>query len=314
MPTDSANPLGLIRIVAWSGLIASLLGRALAPALQGAGHGLDRAIEGIDLAAGFATFSFAILTLLATSLQLVHTAREAKLGLPYRIVAIALGALVVALVTPAVPLRLPDSGILITAVSSALLAIIAAGEGVRSASTRAVGFALGLVGLAALLHLTALHLSASPLPRMLFLSASLSTASIALHGLSVLIAFMWLSTRSPNRMSVPVASALSLATFAFLGARDGALEGASLWQIVAHRSVAELTTAPSSFVLPEVVQAIELGGLALAGAALVIRGQVASLAASLALLLIARPMTDVPLSATAIALAALTVGMGAVRD
>lgn len=306
---DSADPLGLVAPVAWVGLVASLSGRAIAPSLHGSGQGLDRVIAYVDFGAGFATFFFAILALVAASLQLVHTAREPRLGLLYRALVIGFGTVIVSLVTPAMPLRLPDRGILITATSSAFVALIAARQGLSSPRTRALGFVLAGVGSSALLHLGALHLSASPLPRTLLFSRGLATASVALDGLSLFVAFAWLSTRAKSRISWPTTIALCLAMVAFWGAQKGTLEDASFWQIVAERSVARLSVGPASFVLPAVEQLFEIAALALAGAALFVRGQAAPVTASLSLLLMARPMTDVPIAATAVTLAALTTGL-----
>lgn len=308
---DAADPLKLVGPVAFVGLVATLVGRAIGPALHGAGHGLGSFIDWVDGSAGFATFSFAILALVTASLQLVHTARERGLGLAYRIVAIALGTLVVALVTPAMPLRLPDRGILIVAASSALLALVAAARSLASPQTRALGIALGLVGLSALSHLGALLLSASPLPRMLMRSGALATASVALDGLSLGIAFLWLASRAKTRVHWPTTIAFALVALVFWGAREGASEDASLWQVVAERSVARLSVGPASFVLPEVRQFLELLALGLAGASLFVREKSGAVAASFALLLLARPMTDVPIAATAVALAALTAGLAA---
>lgn len=297
--------------MAGTGLVASLLGRALAPALFGAGQGLDRIIDWVDLVAGFATFAFGLLALTTTSLQLVHTLREGRLGLAYRIPAILLGGLIVALVTPAMPLRLPELGLVITGTASALLAVLASRPGLRAPRTRALGFVLAATGLAALCHMTALVLSVSPLPSMLLLSRALSTVTVAIDGTAVLVAFTWLATRAQGRVSWPTLVALSLATIVFWGARQGTLDSAALWQVVAHRGVTQLTVSPPSFVLPEVRQMLELSALALAGASLFVRRQVPSVTASLSLILLARTTTDVPLSAVALSLAALTTAMEA---
>lgn len=310
---DPADPLKLVAPVAWVGLVSTLLGRAIAPALHGAGQGLDGVIEHVDSVADFATFFFAILALVTTSLQLVHTAREKRLGLAYRTVAIASGAIVVALVTPAMPLRLPDRGILIIAVSSAVCALAAAGQALTLPKTRALGVVLGLFGFSSLLHLAALDLSVSPLPRMLMLSGVLATVSIAVDGLSLAMAFLWISTRTKDRVNWPTVVALSVAAVLYWGARKGGLEDASIWQVVAHRGLARLTVGPASFVMVEVRQFLELSALALAGAALWVRGQAGALGAAFALLLMARPMTDVPIAATAVTLVALTVGLRGVR-
>lgn len=291
--------------------MASLLGRTIAPALHGAGQGLDRVIALFDRGADFFTFFFAILALVTASLKLVHTAREPRLGLFYRMVALALGAVVVTLIMPSMPLRLPDRGVWITGVASALLALIAAWQGLRVPQTRALGLILACVGSSALFHLAAIDLSISALPRTLFLSRSFASAAISLDGLSLFIALFWLASRTKERVSWPLVFAMAGAYGFFLGASEGRLDDANLWQIIAHRSLDQLALRPASYVEPFMQHIFEASALALAVAALFVRGAPFLLRATLSLLLIARPMTDVPIAAITITLAALTIALSA---
>lgn len=306
---DPSNPLGLIPAAAWLGFLASLIGRFLASAWYGIGTGLDRFLDRADLAADFITFAFAILALALTSLQIVHTARDKHLALAHRTTAIVLGSLVVALVTPALPIRLPDRGLWMTALASVGVAASAAAVAVRSVSTRALGLVLAGLALSASLHLAGLGLAASPLTKTLLLSRGLTTASMVIDGLTLAVAFLWLTTRS-KRTSWPTLVALTLASAVFWLARQGGDSTAPL-VVLAQRVVTELSWGPPSFFVPAVRQLLELGALALAGAALFVRADARPVAASLSLLLVARPTTDVPLSATAVTLAALTAGLRA---
>lgn len=308
---DLSNPLGLVPTVAWLGFIASLFGKNLVPALYGVGTGLDRFLDGAGIAADFATFSFAVLALATTSLQLVHTARERRLALPYRVVVIALGALVVALVTPALPIRLPDRGLWMTAVASMGTAFLASSQALRTPTTRALGLVLVGLSLSASLQLAALQLSTSPLTKMLMLSRGLASAALVVDGLALAVAFLWLSSRSKKPTSWPTVIALSAASAVFWMARQGGAATDGALVVLAQRVVADLSWGPSSFFVLEVKQLLELSALALAGAALFVRTEARLLAASLSLLLVARPTADVPLSATALTLAALTVGLRA---
>lgn len=310
---DLSDPLGLLPTVAWLGFVASLFGKNLVPAWYGVGTGRDLFLDRAGLLADFAIFSFAVLALATTSLQLVHTARERRLVLPYRVVTVALGALVVALVTPALPIRLPDRGLWMTAVSSIAVVFLAASQALRTATTRALGLVLAGLGLAASLHLAALQLSTSPLTKTLLLSRGIASAALVVDGLALAVAFVWLSSRTKKRTSWPTLIALSAASAVFWMARQGAAAEPEAF-VLAHRMVAELSWGPSSFFLPAVKQALELGALALAGAALFVRTEARLLAVALSLLLVARPTADVPLSATALTLAALTVALRAATN
>lgn len=310
---DLSNPLGLVPAVAWLGFVAVLVGKYLASAWYGVGTGLDRFFDRADLAADFITFAFAILALALTSLQLVHTARDKQLALPYRLTAIVLGALVVALVTPALPIRLPDQGLWMTALASVGVAFSAGVVAMRSVPTRALGLVLAAIAISASLHLGAVGLWGSPLTKTALLSRGLATASMVVDGLALLVAFLWLATRSKQRTSWPTLIALTLASAVFWVARQGGDTDAPL-VVLAQRVVTELSWGPPSFFVPEVRQLLELAALALAGAALFVRTEARPIAASLSLLLVARPTADVPLSATALTLAALTAGLRATRS
>lgn len=303
----------MVRIVAAIGLLATIVGRAIAPALHGAGEGMDRVIAVMDFAGSFTTFLFAILTLVTTGVQMMQTSRQSRLSLGYRIASATLATLVVALIAPALPARLPDRGILLTASASALLALAAAREAMLVPRTRAVGVVLGVTGTSALLHLGALWLAASPLPSLAHASLAIATAGTGLDAAALVIALAWIGTRSGTLVSWHTTAALALALAAYWGARRGEFEAAKLWQVVAHQAVERLVAPPASFVLPALRAFFELAALALAGAALLLRKQVPSITGALALALVARPTTDVPLSAAALTLAALTIALAA-RD
>ena len=311
---DFSNPLGLVPTVAWLGFLATLLGKNVVPAAYGLGTGLDAFLDRADIGADFLTFFFAALALATTSLQLVHTARDGRLTLAYRVTSIAAGALVVALVTPALPIRLPDIGLWMTATASIVVAGVAANQALRAAPTRALGLVLSGLTVAAALHLAALQLANSPLTKTLLLSRGLATASMVLDGLALAVAFIWLSSRSKGRTNLSLLIALSLASTVFWLARQGGHAAETAAVVLARRVVTDLSWGPSSFFVPEVRQLLELASLALAGAALFVRTGANAIAAPLALVLVARPTVDVPLSATALTLAALTAALRAAGE
>jgi hypothetical protein len=308
-----------VRQVAAVGALAFILGRAVAPALRGARDGLDRVIDYTDKAGFIATYLFAFAGLSAVIFELLLTFRDRRFGTVYRVVSTVLGVCVISLVAPAFRDPLPERASIVAALASGMLALMASREAIVVPRTRALGVLLVTAGSAALMHLSASlvawYAGERALYRLAIFGRVLATTSVLFDTLTLLVAFAWLATR-PHKSTVWAARiALFLGCAVAWGAvRGGGRESSPLWELVAYRAVDRLLPLPPPYVWLPYRFVLETGAPLLAVAALLARGQMPAVAGSIALLLLGRPSTDVPLSALALTLAALSTPLAARDD
>jgi hypothetical protein len=251
--------------------------------------------------------------------ELMLTFREKRFGMVYRVGATALGLCVVTLVVPAFREPLPERGNIVAALASGLVAILASYEAMTVPRTRALGVLLATAGTAALLHLggtvLAWHAGEHALYRAATFARVLATASVLFDTIALLTGFAWLTTRA----SISTVWAARIALFvacvlAWGAARGGAHDGSPLWQIVTYRALERLVSMPPPYVWVPYRYVLETCAPLLGLVAVFARGQMPAVIGALALVLIARPATDVPLSALALTLAALTTPLAARDD
>jgi len=308
-----------VRQVAAAGAAAFLLGRALAPALRGAREGLDSIIGYADLCGSFATYLFAFAGLSAVIFEVMLTFRERRLSQFYRVAATVLGVCIISLVAPAFREPLPERASIVGALASAAIALMASREALSVPRTRALGVLLASASAAALVHLSANLLAwyagERALYRLAIFARVLSTASVFFDTLTLLIAFAWLATRTQKSTVWAARAALFIGcVLAWGAARGGGRESSPLWELVTYRAVDRLLLAPTPYVWLPYRFVLETCAPLLALAAVAARGQMPAIAGSIALTLLARPSTDVPLSALALTLAALSTPLAARDD
>lgn len=211
------DPLQLVRMVAWIGVGALLLGRFVAPALPGAVVGMAKLVRGVELVGHVLSQLFAITAIVALFLALVSTATST---IPpwMRLVGVAIGSFASLLVlggaTNTEPV--PTTAALIAAGSAGAFAVLAAAASRASRVVRLPAVVLGLAGAGALVRvvrgLAYLHgagaLSAASLSTF---GRVTTTISAILVGLAALLALVHI-----GRAARPEP-------------QDGAREGASLW-------------------------------------------------------------------------------------
>lgn len=313
-----ANGAGLVRVAAIFAVVATLLGRVLAPALRGAVTGFDRAIALADRAGVVATQAFAVLGVVVATLELFAALRETRFGVGFRVVALLLAGSTISLFGRAVHEPLPGAWNVGLAIGSATLALACAREAVRVPRTRAMGVALAFASLAAGLHLAALVLAmrAGDEARvdLATLARALATASTLADGLVLATALGWISSRDGKLVSARTAVALLFAMVVAWAAVRGGLDGASSTEVVARRAVERLLLAPPPSFAPALRYFVEALSLGLAVVVLFVRRQLASVVSSFALVLVARPATDVPLAALALTIASLATARAVVDD
>ena len=328
MTVDAANPnetarLGLtpryVQQVALVGAMAVLFGRSLAPALRGAREGLDAVIGYADLLGGVASYVFAFIGLSAVIVEIMVTFRDKRFSIAYRMAATVFGLAVVSLVAPAFREPLPERANIAAALASGFVAIFASYEAIAVPRTRALGVLLATAGAAALLHLggTALALFAGEhaLYRLAVVARLLATGSVLFDTIALLTGFYWLTTRTSLATVWGARIALFVAcVLAWGAARGGPNEGSPLWQIVTYRAVERLLSPPPPYIWAPYRYVLELAAPLLGVVALLARGQMPAVTGAFTLALIARPTTDVPLSALALVLAAISTPIAARDD
>jgi hypothetical protein len=144
----------------------------------------------------------------------------------------------------------------------------------------------------------------------------LAGGSVAFNAVAQFAALFWLTTRRKPETPWIARVALLVAFIVAWGALRGAREGAPLWEVLANRAVDRLmpNEPPALLVLPQLRTVLETCGPLLATAALAARGQMPAVTGAFALALLAGPSTDVPLSALALTLAALSASLAAHDD
>jgi hypothetical protein len=317
--TNKAVVPPFVRLAAVAGLFAFFLGRTISPALRGARDGLDQIIAYTDKVGTFASYFFAFIGIIVTSLEVMLTSRERKSSIVYRFTACALGACVVSLIPYALINPLPEQLSIVAGLASGLVAILASREAIAVPRTRALGVLLFSAGVAALLHLAASVLSSysatNPRWNLTTFARLVATGSVMFDALAVLTAFAWLATRSEKATVWSARAAVFVAcTLAWGVAKGGSRENAPLWQLVAYRAIDPLLAHPAAYVWTPLRYALETSAPFLALAAVCARRQIPAVTGAIALALLARPTTDVPLSALALALAALAAPLAARDD
>jgi hypothetical protein len=317
--SDQANKTvvpSFVRAAGVVGLFAFFVGRGLAPALRGAREGLDQVIAVTDKLGSFATYLFALTGLLVMIFQTMLTLRETKLTTLYRVVSTVAGACVVSIVARAFHDPLPERESFMGALASGLMAILSCREAISVPRTRALGALLFFAGLAALFHLGASELAFNAVDSNLVrLSRVVATGSVVFDTMALLTAFGWLATR-PEKSTVWAARvALFFAfTLAWGMARGGPGMTGPLWQVVYYRAINPIITHPPAYVWAPVRYGLEASAALLALVAVTARRQIPAVAGAFTLALLARPTTDVPLSALALALAAMAAPLAAHDD
>lgn len=291
-------------------LLATWLGRSLFPAMVGAATGLAPWIERTQRAASLLSQIVAAGGVAFALRSVVTTFSRTSLGIGYRMVVIPAGTAASVLTMAAAGRALePELGsalvvaAITTATASAAVAVLAPG-------TRALGLALALTALAGCLNFAGIRLSQAAVengvPAAYRAATLLTTTGFALEVLLVSLSFGWLSARRPGRALV--LSLLSvLLVFAWgLALRSAVRPGASAWLVVVARAVTGLLRAPAPLV-PSAARLVLEAASTVGAVAALVASRRAPVAALLALCLLSRGATDIPLPALLLVVAALAV-------
>jgi hypothetical protein len=308
----------LLRVIALLLLLASLVGRSLAPALRGARAGIGRFIDRTQFAGELLT-QLAVFAGAMIAVRLAYaTLRERRLGAVYRLVGVTSSATIVTLVVASSARQL-DVGLGVTlGLSAATLALAASVPAIKSPPTRAAGFVLALAAAATFAHLLAgflaLRASERALVALFSVARGVATLGFVFDVASLVVAGLWIGAKRWVRAGTVATLVIGGALFLAWGAAHGSQYGAPLWQVLIARILAQVTPQPAPLVATLLRYWIEVLALFTAAAVLASRSRPAGLAAAVALAILARASGEIPALGLALALSALVAALTSVED
>ena len=305
-----------LRALAALSVLAALVARGIAPALPGSMTGIEHWIVASDRAAAFLSQLLVISGSMAALWLLLAILRDTRLGPVFRLWAAPVAAAVITLVLAAARGPIASKWTLGLGFCAAALAASAVRPALRRATTRAPGLVLALAATAALLQvvarLVAVHASEYALPTVFWIARLLASGALLLDATVLTIVVTWLGAGRWARVVAVAGIVLAVVILGSWGAVRGSQLSASLWQVLAARSLAELTRHPTPFVAPPVRFAVELGVLATTAIALLSRRRGHAIHALMVFALVARGATDIPALALMLTLAALIAPLAAI--
>ena len=305
-----------LRALAMLCVLTAFVARGVAPALPGSMTGIEQWIVASDRAAAFLSQLFVISGCMAGLWLLLAILRDARLGPVFRLWSAPVAAGVITLVLAAARGPIASKWTLGMGFCAAALAGSAAWPALRSATTRASGFVLALAAMAATLQVlarvVAVQASEQALPTVFWIARLLASTALLLDTTALVIVVVWLGASRPGRAAVVAGIVLAVVVLGSWGALRGSQLNASLWQVLAARSLAELTRHPTPLLGPPARFAMELGVLATTAIVLCSRRRGHAIHALIAFALVARGATDIPALALMLTLAALIAPLASV--
>lgn len=299
-----------LTLFAVAALVASTVGRTIFPAMFGAATGLAAWIDRTQHVASLLSQLVAAGGVAFVLRAVATTFTQNSLGIGYRMLVIPAGTAASVLTMAATGRALePELGCSLT-IAALTAAAASAAVAMLSPTTRALGLALAISALAGAFDLGGIRLAQSALENASAgaykLASVLVTVGFVLEAVLVVLAFGWLSRRRGGRALLLTFLTFVLVMIWGLALRGAAQSGAPAWQIVIARAVTSWLRAPAPLVPPAARLMLEAASTVASITALIVSRR-APLAALLALCLLARGATDIPLPALLLLVAALAV-------
>jgi hypothetical protein len=297
------------RLVALAALLATLVARALAPALPGSNVGIGRLILGVDQLAAFLS-QFVVIVGAATSVRLLMRSMiERRLSYFQRLVSVVLSAAAIPIVLSAANRQIEPVWLATLVCLSAAVALVSVVSALRRPQARAAALVLGVATLASLVwasaRIMALEASNIAYASLFEVAQGIASVGLLLDAASTAFAAFWLARQRREGRWLVLAAALLAALAVWAAASGDGAGGSDAWRVVMARSFAALAPHPDPFVSMALRYFIEAWAVLLAGVALWSqRGT--QLGATLAFALLARASGDVPICALLLLLAALS--------
>jgi hypothetical protein len=303
-----------LRPVALLALLATFLSRVVSPSLKGAGVLSTSSVNGVEFAGNALAqlLLFALLTLLLSlALAVLQTP---ALSLPFRLTFTALGGLALGLGAPASGAILAPRLLGVLAMSTAVMALLAAGQALVHGPVRGAGLALALLGTGALTRQGAWLLSTwrGSSPLVFLVSARwVAGAAFVLHALGVMVALVWLATRRGRPFNLWTSGAMAVSAALTWVASAATVGRGGPWAGVLGAGLYHLLQSPAPLVSLPLRYFLALLGPVLAAVAALQPGRPASVRGALALMLIGGIDADVPLCALCLVVASLALVLAA---
>jgi hypothetical protein len=300
-----ATRLDLI-VVGLAALVASVVGRAVAPALPGSSAGIGPLISSVEQLAGFATQFMAVMGV-STCVRLLLSTLDSP-SRSFRSIAVLSSAAALPIVISASSRHLSTAWLIALVALSAALGIAAARPALRSAQSRAAGLILLTVTLGSLVsafgRVLALYASQQVEAELFGLARGIATAGLLLDVLSVLLAAAWVARRWRFGAGLVAGLASLAALVVWVGSLGvDAADGVG-WGRFTARALLSLTAHPDPFVDSGLRYFVEIYALLVASVALWPR-RPPGVGEAVCFALLARVSGDVPSCALMLMLASL---------
>ena len=328
-PPRARGGIPILRLVppfAVLAVLASILGRAVGPSMEGLAVGLGRVISSVQIAGGVLSQALAVAAIVLAMGEILVASRS-RVPAAVRPGSIGLGGGVVLVCFLASPRResLPDALVVLMSASAIGLSLLSGVTALKTPYARAAGMILGLVGVSSLLRLIAalIAVQAHGGERLIVVASGVATAGFLAGLLAMAVAAAWIASRSGKLASPGTLLPLALALFFTQKALRAEAEDADALSVLVRRAVEHLILRPRPL-LPlgfQIFAALLAPLLAIAAlASRPARGASAAalsppaIGAAIALALLVRDAVDMPLGALALVIAGLTAALAAQDD
>jgi hypothetical protein len=306
-------------------IVASLLGRAISPSMEGLAVGLGRLIGAVQLSGGVLSQVLAVAAIVLAMAEILVASRS-RVPASVRLGSIGLGGAVVLGCFLASPRResLPDLLVVLMSVSAIVFVLLAGASALKPSFSRAAGLVLVLIGAGSLVRLVAVAIASRAGTGTTWnvnaVAGAVATVGFLAGVVALAVAAAWIASRSRKLASPGTLIPLALALFLTQRALHADGDDAGAFSVLVHRAVERLLVRPLPLVPMGFQVFVALLAPLLAIAALVSRpargASAAALAppaigASIALALLMRDAADMPLGALALVIAALTAALAA---
>ncbi len=290
-------------------LLATVVGRGVAPAIPGLAVGIASVIVQSGRVAAFLSQLVAAGGVAAAVRLGAAALRSARLDLGYRLIALPGGAIVVALVMAAWARPLEPDMCRTMALAAIATALAGAVANLRVSETRAAGLVLGSAGFSGLFHLLARELVSRAAERLdntsLHWAVAVATLATLLDLIALGLTLTYLGRGKRRKVLLTVAYVLVPAFALGAFAAHGTAPGAGIVRVLAERTLAQLSRAPAA-ALPSALRfAITTALLTAAGLCVLKPGERSKTSVVLSLSLLSLGAPDMPLPALWLVVATL---------
>jgi hypothetical protein len=292
-------------LVGLAALIATVVGRGIAPALPGSSTGIGPLIASVEQVAAFSTQFMAVMGV-STCVRILLSTLDCP-SRTFRWSAIIVSAAALPVVISASSRALPPAWLISLVGLSAALGVAAARPALQAPQTRAAGLMLLAVTLGSLVsgfgRVLALYASQEIEARLFGVARGIATLGLLVDALGVAVAAIWLARRSRVGLALVALLASLAGAVVWFGAAGGELPQAQALGAFVGRTLAALTAHPDPYVTAGFRYFVEIFALLVAAVTLWFRNP-SGVGESLSFALLARVSGDVPSCALMLMLAA----------